>query len=142
MVSVPDWTTDGYTFQGDSQDAERRERRLSVRALMRRTQDWFRRVVRRSQPAPPVSKSLVYALCEEYRHFDLWTAYHTFRLDPRARTWQRLRRRSVPWQSEQTVEGLLNRLYPWNGKGTPDPNTVGLALITVTSAAALSKKKR
>ncbi|HEV8332234.1 MAG TPA: hypothetical protein VGQ22_12490 [Steroidobacteraceae bacterium] len=96
----------------------------------------LRRIAAR-QPAPPASKSLVYALCEEYRQLDLWSAYHAFRLDPRARTWRRLRARNVPWQSEQTVEGLLHCLYPWNGKGTPDPNTVGLALVT-----APAKKKR
>lgn len=75
---------------------------------------------------------------KEYRHFDLWAAYHAFRLDPRARNWQRLRRRNVPWQNEQTVEGLLHRLCPVNGKRTPDPNTVGLALVTASS----NKKKR
>lgn len=142
MVSVPDWTTGGYTFQGDGPAPERRDRRFSVRAPGRGIKDWFRRILRRPQPAPAVSKSLVYALCEEYRHFDLWAAYHAFRLDPQAHTWQRLRRRNVPWQSEQTVEGLLNRLCPWNGKRTPDPNAVGLALITAPSSAAPSKKKR
>jgi hypothetical protein len=105
--------------------------------------DSFRWLARRSAEAPPAPKSLIYALCEEYRHFDLWAAYHAFRLDPRARNWQRLRRRNVPWQREQTVEGLLDRLYPWNGKRTPDPTTVGLALVTAPSApAAPSKKKR
>lgn len=129
MVSVPDWTSDGYAFP---------ERRFSVRAFVRRIKAAFRRMAGRSQPAPVVSKSLIYALCEEYRHFDLWAAYHAFRLDPRARNWQRLRRRNVPWQNEQTVEGLLHRLCPVNGKRTPDPNTVGLALVTASS----NKKKR
>ena len=129
MVSVPNWTSDGYTFP---------ERRFSVRAFMRRIKGAFRRMAGRSQPAPVVSKSLIYALCEEYRHFDLWAAYHAFRLDPHARNWQRLRRRNVPWQNEQTVERLLHRLCPVNGKRTPDPNTVGLALVTASS----NKKKR
>jgi hypothetical protein len=102
--------------------------------------DWFRWLTPRPDLAPAAPKSLVYALCEEYRHFDLWTAYHAFRLDPQARTWQRLRRRNVPWQREQTVEGLLQRLCPQNGKRTPDPNAVGLALVT--AAATSPKKKR
>jgi len=104
--------------------------------------DWmFRWLPRRSEPAPAAPKSLIYVLCEEYRHSDLWTAYHAFRLDPHARNWQRLRRRSVPWQREETVEGLVHRLHPLNGKRTPDPNTVGLALVTA-SAAPCNKKKR
>jgi hypothetical protein len=104
--------------------------------------DLFRGLTGRPDLAPAAPKSLVYALCEEYRHFDLWAAYHAFRLDPRARNWQRLRSRSVPWQSEQTVEGLLHRLYPWDGRRTPDPNTVGLALVTASSACAVSPKKK
>jgi len=131
MVSVPDWTSDGYRFQ--------RERRFSVQALVLAVKDSLHQFKRRSQPAPAAPKSLVYALCEEYQTLDLWAAYHAFRLDPRARTWQRLRRRSVPWQKEQTVEGLLHRLCPIAGKRTPDPNTVGLALV---SAAAISRKKK
>jgi hypothetical protein len=103
--------------------------------------DWMFRWLRRSEPAQAAPKSLIYALCEEYRHSDLWSAYHAFRLDPRASNWQRLRRRSVPWQSEQTVEGLLHRLCPFNGKRTPDPNTVGLALVTASSSSS-NKKKR
>lgn len=130
MVSVPNWTSGGYEFDGD--------RRFSARAFVRRIMGLFR-----PKTAPPVAKSLVYALCEEYRQFDLWAAYHAFRLDPRARTWRRLRRRNVPWQSEQTVEGLLHRLHPLQGKGTPDATTVGLALVTVPlSSAGPSKKKR
>ncbi len=143
MVSVPDWTSEGYTFQGDSQVATRRERRFSVSASVRSITESLRRMTGRSKAAPAAPKSLIYVLCEEYRHLDLWAAYHAFRLDPQARTWQRLRRRNVPWQSEQTVEGLLHRLCPWTGKRTPDPNTVGLALITApSSSAAPSRKKR
>jgi hypothetical protein len=104
--------------------------------------DLFRWLTRRSVLAPAAPKSLVYALCEEYRHFELWAAYHAFRLDPRARTWQRLRRRNVPWQREQTVEGLLQRLYPRDCKRTPDPTTVGLALVTAPSAAPASPRKK
>lgn len=105
--------------------------------------DWlFRWLPRRSEPAPAAPKSLIYVLCEEYRHSDLWAAYHAFRLDPHERNWRRLRRRNVPWQSEQTVEGLLMRLCPWNGKRTPDPNAVGLALVTAPSSTAASAKKR
>lgn len=100
------------------------------------------RWLRRSEPAPAAPKSLIYALCEAYRHTDLWSAYHAFRLDPREHNWRRLRRRSVPWQSEQTVEGLLMRLCPWNGKRTPDPNAVGLALVTAPSSLAPSAKKK
>ena len=107
--------------------------------------DWItssiRWIARPSRPAPPVSKSLVYALCEEYRHFDLWASYHAFRLDPHARNWERLRRRNVPWQREQTVEGLVNLLHPLNGKRTPDPNTVGMALITAPSSSAAPVRK-
>ena len=105
--------------------------------------DLFRWLMPRPDLAPAAPKSLVYALCAEYRHLDLWAAYHAFRLDPQERTWRRLRRRSVPWQSEQTVEGLLYRLYPWNGKRTPDPTTVGLALVSTSSpSAAPSRKQR
>lgn len=104
--------------------------------------DWLFRWLRRSEPAPAAPKSLIYALCEAYRHTDLWSAYHAFRLDPREHNWRRLRRRSVPWQSEQTVEGLLMRLCPWNGKRTPDPNAVGLALVTAPSSLAPSAKKK
>jgi hypothetical protein len=129
MASVPDWSSGGYSFSGES--------RSSVRAFVR----WITQFVRRSRPAPPVSKSLVYALCEEYRHFDLWAAYHAFRLDPHARNWRRLRRRNVPWQREQTVEGLVNLLHPLNGKRTPDPNTVGMALITAPSSSAAPARK-
>jgi hypothetical protein len=100
------------------------------------------RWLRRSEPAPAAPKSLIYALCEAYRHTDLWSAYHAFRLDPREHNWRRLRRRSVPWQSQQTVEGLLMRLCPWNGKRTPDPNAVGLALVTAPSSLAPSAKKK
>jgi hypothetical protein len=100
------------------------------------------RWLRRAEPAPAATKSLIYALCEEYRHTDLWSAYHAFRLDPREHNWRRLRRRSVPWQSEQTVEGLLMRLCPWNGKRTPDPNAVGLALVTAPSSLAPSARKK
>jgi len=103
--------------------------------------DLFRRLTGRSA-APAAPKSLIYVLCEEYRHFELWAAYHAFRLDPQARTWQRLRRRSVPWQREQTVEGLVNLLHPLNGKRTPDPNAVGMALITAPSSAAPARKTR
>jgi hypothetical protein len=71
-----------------------------------------------------------YALCEEYQQVDLWAAYYAFRLDPQARTWERLRRRNIPWQREQTVEALLHRLCPLNGKRTPDPATVDLAMVT------------
>ena len=134
MASVPDWTPDGYEFERDE---------ATARSFVRRITDSLRRLVNRPEPAPPAPKSLVYALCEEYRHFDLWTAYHAFRLDPHARTWRRLRNRNVPWQRELTVGGLVNRLYPWHGKRTPDPNTVGLALVTAPSAAAIpSRKKR
>ena len=104
--------------------------------------DWLFRWLRRSEPAPAAPKSLIYVLCEEYRHTDLWSAYHAFRLDPREHNWRRLRRRSVPWQSEQTVEGLLMRLCPWNGKRTPDPNAVGLALVTAPSLLTPSAKKK
>ena len=104
--------------------------------------DWLFRWLRRPEPAPAAPKSLIYALCEEYQHTDLWSAYHAFRLDPREHNWRRLRRRSVPWQSEQTVEGLLMRLCPWNGKRTPDPNAVGLALVTASSALAPSSRKK
>jgi hypothetical protein len=104
--------------------------------------DLMRRLMRGPDVAPAAPKSLVYALCEEYRHFDLWAAYHAFRLDPQERNWRRLRRRNVPWQSEQTVEGLLLRLYPFDAKRTPDPNTVGLALVTVPTAANMSSRKR
>jgi hypothetical protein len=118
VVSVPDWTTDGYGFI------------RTIQALFRRRPE-----------APPVSKSLIYVLCEEYRHLDLWAAYHAFRLDPRARNWRRLRRRSVPWQSEQTVERLVLRLCPGNGTRTPDPNAVGLALITASFTSARRSKR-
>lgn len=115
MMAVPDWTTDGL----------------------------FRRLTGRPAQAPPAPKSLIYVLCEEYGHFDLWAAYHAFRLDPQARTWQRLRRRSVPWRSKQTVEGLVQLLCPWSSKRTPDPNSVGLALVTAPSSSATpSSKKR
>lgn len=97
--------------------------------------------MRRPDLAPAAPKSLVYALCEEYRHFDLWAAYHAFRLDPQARTWKRLRGRSVPWQREQTVEGLLQRLYPRTSKYTPDPNTVGLALVSAASGASPVRRR-
>jgi hypothetical protein len=133
VVSVPDWTTDGYTFQSDAP---------AQRGFLRRLKDAFRRLAGRSEPAPPAPKSLVYALCEEYRHFDLWSAYHAFRLDPHARTWQRLRRQCVPWQSEQTVEGLVHRLCPWNGKRTPDANAVGFALVTASSRPPTPAKKK
>lgn len=134
MVSVPDWTTDGYTFQSGAP---------APRGFLRRLKDALWRFAGRPEPAPPAPKSLVYVLCEEYRHFELWSAYHAFRLDPRARTWQRLRRQSVPWQSAQTVEGLVRRLCPWNGKRTPDANAVGFALVTASSASATpSRKKR
>jgi hypothetical protein len=129
MASVPDWRSGGYSFSGES--------RASARGFVR----WITQFVRRSRSAPPVSKSLVYALCEEYRHFDLWAAYHAFRLDPHARNWRRLRRRNVPWQREQTVEGLVNLLHPLNGKRTPDPNTVGMALITAPSSSAAPARK-
>jgi hypothetical protein len=71
-----------------------------------------------------------------------WPWRHAFRLHPHARNWRRLRRRSVPWQREQTVEGLVNLLHPLNGKRTPDPNTVGMALITAPSSAAPARKTR
>ena len=104
--------------------------------------DLFRWLTGRQDLAPAAPKSLVYALCEEYRHFDLCAAYHAFRLDPQERNWRRLRRRNVPWQSEQTVEGLLLRMYPFDAKRTPDPNTVGLALVTVRSAANMSSRRK
>lgn len=142
MVSVPDWTTDGYAFRSEDAVPESRDG-FSARALARGVTKFLRRMTGRSEPAPPAARSMVYALCEEYRRLDLWSAYYAFRLDPRARNWRRLRRRNVPWQSEQTVEGLMYRLYPWNGKGTPDANAVGLALVSATAApAAPSKKKR
>jgi hypothetical protein len=135
MVSVPDWTNGGYAFPG--------ARRFSVRALVRRIKGAFRWLTGRSRPAPVVSKSMIYLLCEEYRRFDLWAAYHAFRLDPQAHNWQRLRRRNVPWQSGLTVEGLLHRLCPLSDKRTPDPTTVGLALVTASfSAPGSAKKKR
>jgi hypothetical protein len=135
MASVPDWTPEGYAFERDGGSPR-------AFAFVRRLTDSLRRMTGRSQPAPPAPKSLVYALCEEYRHFDLWAAYHAFRLDPHARNWQRLRRRTVPWQSELTVEGLVYRLYPWTGKGTPDANAVGLALVSAPAVPANKKKRR
>jgi hypothetical protein len=133
MASVPDWTTDGYAFRGD---------RSVVRGFVRGVTQFFRRISGRPQAAPPAARSMVYALCEEYRRFDLWAAYYAFRLDPRAPNWRRLRNRNVPWLSEQTVEELVRRLYPWNGKGTPDANTVGLALVSAPSAPAATPKKK
>jgi hypothetical protein len=100
----------------------------------------LRRITGRREPAPAVHKSMVYALCEEFRQSELWEAYHAFRLDPQERNWRRLRRRNVAWQSEQTVEGLLLRLCPMIGNRTPDPTTVGLAMVTV--AAAPKRKPR
>ena len=133
MVSVPDWTTEGYSFRD----------RSAVRGFVRGVTQLLRRMTGRPQAAPPAARSMVYALCEEYRRFDLWAAYYAFRLDPRAPNWRRLRNRNVPWLSGQTVEELVRRLYPWNGKGTPDANTVGLALISAPSTpAAPAKKKR
>lgn len=129
MASVPDWSSSGYAFSGES--------RSSTRGFVR----WITESVRRSRRAPPVSKSLVYALCAEYRHFDLWAAYHAFRLDPHALNWRRLRRRNVPWQHEQTVEGLVNLLHPMSSKRTPDPTTVGMALITAPSSSAAPARK-
>lgn len=134
MASVPDCTPEGYAFQRDGGSGR-------AFAFVRRITQSLRRMAGRSQPAPPAPKSLVYALCEEYRYFELWAAYHAFRLDPHARNWQRLRRRTVPWQSELTVEELVCRFYPWNGKGTPDANAVGLALVTAAAVPA-SKNKR
>jgi hypothetical protein len=143
MVSVPDWTTDGHAFESEAPLAAHGGRRFSARALLRWIGDWIRRIAGRSIAAPAAPKSLIYVLCEEFQRFDLWAAYHAFRLNPQARTWRRLRRRNVPWQSEQTVEELLHRLCPWKGKGTPDANTVGLALVTASSVpTAPSKKKR
>src|SRR5918994_3664840 len=133
MASVPDWVSGGYSFSG--------ENRFSARGCVGWITEAVRRIACRSRPAPPVSKSLVYALCEEYRHFDLWAAYHAFRLHPHARNWRRLRRRNVPWQRQLTVEGLVNLLHPLNGKRTPDPNTVGLALITAPSSSATPARK-
>jgi hypothetical protein len=133
MASVPDWGSGGYSFSGES--------RSSIRGFVHWITQSVRWIARRSRPAPPVSKSLVYALCAEYRHFDLWAAYHAFRLHPHARNWQRLRRRNVPWQREQTVEGLVNLLLPMNSKRTPDPTTVGIALITAPSSSAASARK-
>ncbi|HEY7638598.1 MAG TPA: hypothetical protein VH814_02650 [Steroidobacteraceae bacterium] len=98
----------------------------------------FRRWLGRSEQAPAAPKSLVYALCEEYRHLDLWAAYHAFRLDPRQRNWRRLRGRNVPWQSELTVEDLFQRMHPMHARRTtPDASAVGLALVTV----AFNKKR-
>jgi hypothetical protein len=133
MVSVPDWTPEGYAF---------REQRSALGAFVRSVTHFLRRASGRPQAAPPAARSMVYALCEEYRHFDLWAAYYAFRIDPRARNWRRLRNRHVPWQSEQTVEGLVRRLYPWNGKGTPDANTVGLALVSAPAVPATASKKK
>jgi hypothetical protein len=121
--------------------SDHRDRRFSVRAFLRGIKDSLRRSACRPE-APPVSKSLIYALCEEYRHSDLWAAYHAFRLDPRARNWRRLRGRNVPWQGEQTVERLFLRSFPWNGKRTPDPAAVGLALISAPSNSTASLKKK
>jgi hypothetical protein len=114
---------------------------LVATAFIRTIKDSLRRMTGGSD-APPAPKSLIYALCEEYRHLDLWAAYHAYRLDPRARNWRRLRGRNVPWQREQTVENLLHRLCPWNAKRTPDPSTVGLALVTASFAAAGPFKKK
>ena len=99
----------------------------------------LRRWARRDEPAPPAPKSLVYALCEEYRQQDLWSAYHAFRLDPQARTWHRLRGWSVPWQGAQTVADLFERMHPMHGKRTPDATSVELALVTVPT---FGKKRR
>lgn len=135
MASVPDWNNGSYTFDGD--------RRSAMRAFVQRITTSVRRIARRPPLAPAAPRSLIYVLCEEYRQRDLWAAYYAFRQDPRERTWQRLRRRNVPWQSAQTVEGLLQHLCPLNSKRTPDPNTVGLALVTAPSfSASRSKKKR
>jgi hypothetical protein len=132
MVSVPHWTRGGYEFDGES--------RFSVRRLTRWSAAAVRWITRQPELAPPAPKSLIYALCEEYRQLDLWTAYHAFRLDPHAGNWRRLRRRNVPWQGEQTVEDLLQRMHPLHGKRTPDANAVGVALITVPTSSP--KKKR
>lgn len=141
MVSVSDWTSEGYTFRRDGDVPHRRERRFSAGAFVRRIKETLRRMAGRAD-APPAPKSLIYVLCEEYRQLDLWSAYHAFRLDPRARNWRRLRRRNVPWQSEQTVERLLHRLCPLKSKRTPDPTTVGLALVTASFCVARPFKKK
>lgn len=100
----------------------------------------LKKVMRHGRTAPPVSRSLIFALCEEYQQSDLWAAYYAFRLDPQVRTWQRLRRCSVAWQRGETVEALLNRLCPFKGKRTPDPAAVGLAIVTTSSSSSRSNK--
>jgi hypothetical protein len=99
------------------------------------------KIARRGRAAPPASRSLIFALCEEYQQSDLWAAYYAFRLDPQVHTWQRLRRRSVAWQRGETVEALLNRLCPLKGKRTPDPATVGLAIVTTSSSSRSDKNQ-
>jgi hypothetical protein len=101
---------------------------------MRKIGGLFRRTRVPTCTAPPAPRSLIYVLCEEYQQFDLWAAYYAFRLDPHARTWERLRDRRVPWRPHaEPVEALLHRLCPVNAKRTPDAATVGLALVSSSS---------
>ena len=53
---------------------------------------------------------------------------------------RRLMRRSAA--APAAPKSLLLRMYPFDAKRTPDPNTVGLALVTVPSAANMSSRKR
>ena len=126
VASTADWIPEEEHTLNGGDASGRRARGFHLGSLVRRLTG----LLRRTKGAPPAPKSLIYALCEEYRRFDLWTAYYAFRLDPRARTWKRLRYRNVPWQREQTVEALLLRMCPVQSKPTPDAAAVGLALIT------------
>jgi hypothetical protein len=90
--------------------------------------------------APPAPRSLIYALCEEYGRLDLWSHYYAFRLDPRAQTWDQLRRQRVPWRRGRTIEELLQTVCPMNGARTPDPGAVGMALTTGSSTAPAPAK--
>lgn len=91
--------------------------------------------------APPAPRSLIYALCEEYRRFDLWACYYAFRLDPQARTWDKLRHQRVPWQRDQTVNTLLHRLCSFSGGRTPDAALVGQALTSTSSVRTKSPRR-
>lgn len=94
-----------------------------------------------SASAPPAPRSLIYVLCEEYRRFDLWACYYAFRLDPQARTWDKLRHQRVPWQRDQTVNTLLQRLCSFHDGRTPDAALVGQALTSTSSRRTKSPRR-
>lgn len=108
-------------------------------SLLARMRELVRRLFERRHAfaggsAPAVPSSVVYELCRQYEAHELWERYYAFRLDPGARTWRPLRRQVVPWLAGRRVMEVMQPLEPFNGRRTPDSDSLKRTLLAFSAA--------